>query len=340
MIESKEVKREHVRTDTFAFPDRAVKAKNAAASATQPRSEPKRAPVPPASVAKPVVQEQPLRKASGPVVLDSPPASQPQALPAEPVTTNPSFAEKNSNYYSIQLPSNFYFYPFKSFSARHVRGSEQAKFNRAAKENKLRHLVEAISATLEPGISAYDLTTLDFYYMLYWQRMNSYGKLPYVNETMCEAEKHVAEVIAEKKEAKTLEIKTLITSATLKETVFDPAVIQFPSDYEELPFKLDALRMRDVVVLSEMEESDNYEELEWLADRAGYIAMRSPEDTIEKRMDLVRELAPDQIQAIEHYIKSVTGYGVEESTKVQCKECGAERVTQVTIDALSFLPAL
>lgn len=256
--------------------------------------------------------------------------------------------EKNSNYIDITLPSNFHFYPFKSLAVRTFRAVDQSKCIRAAKEGRFRHLVDAISATLQPGISAYDLTHEDFYFLMYWHRMNSFSKTPYVHRTICENPDHLAKVMTDEMDDKTLEIQTLITNTHLQEVQFDPTKIVVPEGLAE-KYKLDVLRIRDMVEIEEMEDqAPDFPDIEFLADLAGYI---KPEplktnvpnapvqyQSIKDRIQVVAEMTPDEVEDLQKYVKSVSSYGVTENINVKCRGCGAEREAKVSIDALAFLP--
>jgi hypothetical protein len=245
--------------------------------------------------------------------------------------------EMNATYSDVTLPSNFYFYPWKSLAVRPVRGAEQAKFARAYRDGRMRHVVDAISSTLEQGKSAYDLTTNDFYWLMYYQRLTSNKKTQYLHKTFCENPEHLKKVVAGELEQKTMEISQVISQSILKETLFDPATLIMPSFADRIPVA--TARMRDMVEVSEMDEKENFEELAWLADRAAYIAPIKGRHTLMDRIKVVQDLSSEEMDEMEAYISSATAYGVKESLTVRCGGCGAEMVSQVTIDALSFLPA-
>ena len=279
-------------------------------------------------------QQKPAAKQQAPKVYS---LEELEAMSKNPQQQQKPVAERDSSYLDVTLPSNFYFYPFKRLSVRYVRGGEQAKFARAAREQRLRHVVDAISATLEPGISAYDLTMQDFQWLLYYQRINSYKKLPYIHKTFCESEEHLKQVIAGEQPEKSLEISQIISNTTLKETVFDPSTIVLPSFADKL--QLDTVRMRDLVEISEMEEDPNFAELAWLADRASFIAPSTKYKSLRERIYIIQQLEAEQLEELAGYMNSVVNYGVQESITVRCNGCGAEKVSEVTIDALSFLPS-
>lgn len=301
------------------------------------------------------------RKPRVEMVDDVPPTSRSTPKPAE----GKSYSEVDALYVALPLLSKFLPYSFKSLSLRPVRASEQTKFNRAHKEGLLRHLVDGVSATLEPGVSAYSLTSSDFYFVMYWLRVNSYTKVPYQHHTLCEDPKHVARVMSDDpKEAlppESLEIKMLVTSSSLTQRELDASTLDkfYLPDAIGSRYPLGFATMADVVAITEKEDEiqlvverealqgdtsrdaeGEFEEWAWLADRASYLTQGdNGERDLESRIRLVQTMSADDIQELEDYIQAATNYGVDEYVTVRCEECGAEKRTKVSISALSFLPS-
>jgi hypothetical protein len=160
----------------------------------------------------------PMTVPSSPGEIDPRLASTFQGPNPVPPTSGKAYAEQNPEFFKIDLPSNFLFYPFKTLSARHMKGVHQAKMNRAAQEGSLRHVVDCIGSTLEPGVSAYDLTPQDFYFVMYWQRVFSYPKTPQKITTRCENPEHIKQVADGSKSLESLTIIELVGITTLKQT--------------------------------------------------------------------------------------------------------------------------
>lgn len=288
-----------------------------------------------AIAAKKRVHEQPKADSRKPSVRVQPLDEVPQPAAAR---SEPTQVEKNPAYVDITLPSNFYFYPFKSLAVRTFRANDQAKCVRAAKEGRFRHMVDAMSGTLQSDVSAYDLTLQDFYFVMYWHRMNSFNKSPYINRTICENEDHIAKVVAKELAEETLEISTILTKSTLKEIPLDVEKIYVPEELSK-KYNLGILRIKDMVALEEMEDEPDFPDIEYLADMACYLAPNTKqEESIKERIKIVAEMTVDETDEMQAYIKSVNDYGVTETVAVKCKGCGAEKETKVSIDALSFLP--
>jgi hypothetical protein len=80
---------------------------------------------------------------------------------------------------------------------------------------------------------------------------------------------------------------------------------------------------------------DKDAEWEWLATRACYLDSTYP---LEERIQMVKNMDPDTIEELQAYIEATSQYGVSEIVAVKCKECGAEMMSNIFIEALSFLP--
>lgn len=269
-----------------------------------------------------------------------------------------SFAEENPNYMSIDLPSKFQFYTFKSVSACTLKGSHQAKLNRAYTQNRLRYVVEAMGATLEPGVSAFDLTPADFYFLMYWQKVNSFTKSPQIITTQCTDPTHVMRVKAQAKDLpegitslpeESLKIEQFLNSTTLETKYAE--ILDIQALREDLPrHVLGVETMRDVVELtehmidladSEDKEGEDVEEYGWLASRASFLDVETTSGvkaSLADRCKIVADMSVEETSALEKYMQVVTNYGVEEHATIKCKECGASKRVKISFDALTFLP--
>lgn len=304
---------------------------------------------PPKATARPVVEEieQPAPRTK--VTKEQADANMKRAVK--------SYSEQNPEFFSIDLPSNFIYYPFKSLSMRTMKGIHQSKMNRAAEEDNIRHVVDAIGSTLEPGISAYDLSPQDFYFLMYWQRVYSYPKTPLVIRASCTNKDHLLEVAEGKKDKKTLEIDEIVNSTTLR-----TRELPYTGDYKEALMEhlseraqelfLENLHimhietMRDVVeannLLIAAEKTDTKKELEWQLGYASYL--HSVENGVvaplEARAAVIADMNPDDIETFDEYIRVVTNYGVDESANIRCRDCGAMCSIPLPIDAVTFLPGV
>ncbi len=304
---------------------------------------------------------------------DTPPISTTSSMsPKSTVPQNTkSFSESNPEYFQIDLPSNFTPYPFKTLSACHLKGFHQAKFSRAAKEDKIRYVVEAVSSTLEPSVSAFDLTPADFYFLMYWQRVNSYSSMPLITEVMCENTEHLTKVYAgykeedsneensdeEEKSANSTELKFLPESSLknkliLKNTTLDVATLETLdlTKFEKIAkYDLGYETMRDVVESAENiekmfqksldnPESDiDIEGYTWLAAKAAFLDNHSNTRKLTERIKIIEGMTVEETSLLDTYIDTVTQYGVSETTKFRCQECGGFTEIKFSINPLTFL---
>ena len=180
----------------------------------------------------------------------------------EDVIQPPSQAEIDPNYQSIGLPSEFRLYDFKQLTVSNLKGVHQAKLSRAAKERKMRYVVEAISSTLGEGVSAFDLTPQDFYFLMYWHRLQSFPKNPQMIPFTCTAKDHIRRTILrtdhpEYLSPDTLDISTILTDTSLKTEYLQTLDLSKWADLDA-KYQLGVETMRDIVEFSELQEEEAY----------------------------------------------------------------------------------
>lgn len=174
-------------------------------------------------------------------------------------------AESDPNFMSIGVPSQFRFYEFRNLTVSCLKGIHQAKLSRAAKDGKMRYVVEAIGSTLGEGVSAFDLTPQDFYFLLYWHRLQSFPKNPQMIPFTCTNKDHVRRTILKKDHEEylapdTLDISTIMDATTLKTSYLEELDL---TPFAELIEKYDlgVETMRDIVEFAELQEEEpHYEE--------------------------------------------------------------------------------
>jgi len=248
-------------------------------------------------------------------------------------------AELSPEFQSVDLPSNFFFYPFKQLSVKPVLGIHQAKFNAAYKSSSLKMTTETISSLLSDNVSAFDLTVNDFYYILYYLRINCYSKVPYSHRWTCNNASHVLAVSEGKKHKDTLKNMDIVSRTTLKETLFKPEPLQELdlSGIYDLGYDVGPPLQRDAVALSEFFDRPDYMEIEYLSDFASCLRLpNNPQSTLAERIQIVGNLPPDALSILDKFLKASTDYGVDELINVKCKECGAEMTSSVEISASAF----
>ena len=278
-------------------------------------------------------------------------------------------AEADPNFQTIGLPSQFKFYDFQALTVSHMKGLHQAKLSRAAKDRKMRYVVEAISSTLGEGVSAFDLTPQDFYFLMYWHRLQSFPKNPQLIPYTCSDKEHVRRTILREDHPEHLSPETLDISSILNETTLKTVYLE---DLDLSPFaELDAKyglgveTMRDIVEFAELQEEEEYfpkdepeseygeslttasvdvpsdesfDEVEWLQVRSVFLKRGPGRNTILERNEIVKQMSADEIFELDKYIEAVSAYGVSEAAVIRCKECSASHRVPLSVDALTFLP--
>lgn len=273
---------------------------------------------------------------------------------------------------SLALPSRFAFYGFQDLYASPFRAKHLAKLQRAHREQSLLPMVEAVSSilmTTTPGYTAlgFDLTLPDFYFVLYWLRLNSFTKSNYTHKTTCQNEAHMkrvedgyrleeyqqkvaagemsqeqfnliqAQVLPED----SLQIAEIVRQSTMKvqelENIPDPEHYHF-SDTSAMFLRPPT--MRDVIEFQDapqMASKESRTEFSYLAQMASHIQHRELLLTLAVRVDIVGEATADQVAMLQDYEQAIGTYGVDEEVVVTCKGCGASRKSKLILDAFSFL---
>jgi hypothetical protein len=138
----------------------------------------------------------------------------------------------------------------------------------------------------------------------------------------------------------TLNISQVITKSELKvvelEKVPDPEIYHF-SDSSAMVFRPPT--MRDVIEFAEspeLQDNEQREEFTFLAQLATHIQHREFELTLAQRIEIVKNATADQVELIQDFEQALGEYGVIDTVKVQCKECGHQRETRLNIAAHSF----
>ena len=237
------------------------------------------------------------------------------------------------------------FYPFKTLSVTSIKGKHQAKFSSAAKRKDTRLTVEAITSLMGGDISAADLTVPDFFYVMYWLRLNGAGSSPMKIRASCSSPDHVLAVAEGSKPVDSLYTVDIINSTKLDQSeISSDEVLAFLARSEvqelrDLGFNLTAPRMADSIELEEKWlDKPNYDEVEFLAELAGSISpIEGPPLTLEERIKLVGEFEMPLLLLLKDWQEVVQSYGVEESVSLKCKECGAKIETEISISASDFL---
>lgn len=301
--------------------------------------------------------------AAGSTVVDSHSRNAGSSAPTTSAASAVSYAEKDPTFYDVSdgLPSKFIFYPqdITSLSIRPLRIPEAKKIFQGQTLKSMRIMVEAVSACLQPGLSAFDLTRGDYYYLLYWLRIQSFKKSPYTLTAVCTSYDHIEKVVNEELSRDSLIIEQIVHKVgELNVTSPDFNKVEEQIQLIRAEYGLDCYPplMRDIVDIDELDQKDEQgntlsddqgnplppsKDVLWTAKYASVLSPFKHGRTLQERMAIFDslDLGPDLLGDLDYLIK-LFDHGVQERASVACKECGAKMDVSVSINALSFFPAV
>ena len=136
-------------------------------------------------------------------------------------TGSRTFTEKHEE---VWLPSGFATYPYKSIGVRRLSIAEIRALARARVTGNLCHNIRAFDATLtEP---AHTLTIGDYWYIMYWHRINSYKRTPFFLTATCSNPDHVTKVKNGELDADTLKITHTVGKSDLNTVELDVSKVE------------------------------------------------------------------------------------------------------------------
>lgn len=280
-------------------------------------------------------------------------------------------------YEDVWLPSEFVSYPWKDLQVRRFNIDEIRAVVRSRTSGNLRHLIRAVDGTLSRPIT--DLTVGDFWYLMYWHRLNSYKKSPFTIQWVCDDDDHLKRVggqdLAEGETPlapETLRNLLTVNKSNLKtqsidkekyaelqnrllqeygvqivpQTLVDFVAATDEDDEIEHARKLAREKRAkaaedgdvDSFLNDEVSESEQDEDRGFIYRYAALLSSVHGE-TLQQRAAWLSQQPPDLLIDLEEVLE-VADHGVEESWTVTCKECGASKTIQQSLDALTFLPSL
>jgi hypothetical protein len=196
-------------------------------------------------------------------------------------------------------PSNYVFYDFKDLHVRRFRVPDLSRIYAAQKNGDISMLGDALGATISVDIR--ELTAPDFFFTMYWHRLNSYPSSPYtvtweskygnVNETT---------VTMNREDGDTVTGKVMLNITVLSMTVDEK------KEWEKLG--ITCPRFRDLEIL----EAEKNEETRFLLERSQFLMGRSPKEKMERLLDADLSL----LENIREFAKRIP-HGVKETVKVR-----------------------
>src|ERR1700737_1099624 len=254
-------------------------------------------------------------------------------LPSVPVQ-NPGFTAPMSEpeAVALELPSRYAFNDFKDLYIKTFKGLHLAKLSRAKEEGSTLHMVETVSSVLSNSNGdtnlGFKLTVPDFYFVLYWLRLNSYTKSVFTHESICVNEEHIQKVSEGLLPAESLCQGELIHKSTLQTTMLDnvPNLENFKLSSG---VELRQPTMQDAIEMLEDPDFANAD-FRFSAQVASYIKVPL---SLKERIAIVNEMSPDDITTIKDYEKATPMYGIVEKVRVTCRGCGAVKMDEIRLDA-------
>lgn len=251
---------------------------------------------------------------------------------------NPSPAVAEGEAISLDLPSRFVFYPYKDTFATTFKNRHLTKLSRARKEENSRLTLEVLSSTVKtshPELQDVPLAHLmvvqDYFFLLYWQRRNSYTGQVFRHRSVCRNPMHIMSVEKGEKTPESLVIEQDVSTSRLRVRMLD----NIPDN--RLPGSEWTLRPPVMQQVMEWSEHPKHSDLEWqeAAEVGLYLDLDLP---LDDKVEIALDLTPDQVLFIRDYEQKVNDFGVDEFITATCKECGASHETRISFDAHSFLP--
>lgn len=281
------------------------------------------------------------------------PASAAQALTEHREPTD-------SKYLTTGLPSGCKLYTGFTDNVMHVRrfGVEDTlKIYDARAEESLRMLAEAVGATLD-NFSVWDLTVGDFWFLMYWHRIHSYPKSPFIVNWTCGHTDHLTSINQGKLGVETLNQEMVLRNSDLQVVELKEEVVRtkLKAIADEYGVTADVMRMGDYVRIIEMEEEDElhlrktaeetgkavpkYRKSDYLMARHASNLGRVHGASIEDRVQALKNLNDTSMWKHLDELVLLADHGVVETYKVGCKACGHKAEVEVALDAMTFLPEL
>ena len=259
----------------------------------------------------------------------SEPVAQAAIAPAAPATIPPvvwPVKKITAAFEDTWLPSNFLPYDWSDIQIRRLNIEELRAIVRARVSGNLRHLVRAVDATISRH--AHELTVGDFWYLMYWHRLNSYKKSPFIIDWTCTDVQHQHsvnvgdQVLVSDQELEAMddaEKLALIKTPELDDDGEETGEI----DYYRL-VKRDPQSLRNLLQVS----GSNLETDE--IDSDAYLAVRQQIET-EYGVDIVPQRLVDLIDSLE---EQETKRAVRKAKEAKAKAAEAEGNATSIIDQL------
>lgn len=280
-------------------------------------------------------------------------------------------------YSDIELPSMFIPYEWKDLQIKQLSIQGLSAIIKARTAGNLRHLVRAIDETCSRPIS--EMTYKDFWFVMYWHRLNSFKRLPYVLSWSCSEPSHLTMISeendVEEKQRLVNSLQNVVTvtnsNLSIDELTDELAYLKLQEEIlQEFGVHVRPRTIRDQVEYLEFSGIKDYKATKALSppiepldidaeidqllevneeggERAriqyleSYAGYIGDEhgNSFEEKLDFLEAQPADLIAAIDAFDK-VSNHGVREEWTAKCKGCGSSRTITASLDYHSFFPAV
>jgi hypothetical protein len=275
-----------------------------------------------------------------------PPPQLPPGVASVNVVSNATTPMSDPEGISIELPSKFFYYPFKDLYVKPFRLSHLAKVAKAHETASMQTLTEVVSSVLStPGGHkniGFMLTNADFNAVLYWLRLNSFGKRQMRVTHTCVDSNHIAMVESGVRTKESLNISTLYTESDMKMVMLDKA--PDPEHYSIDIEGVGKVYLRPETVSDVIQFMDHPDwqdsEFQYNARIASVLSVNHADGSaysLTDKIALLDRLTADQGVLALEFAEIVDVYGVVETVQTKCIGCGASPAVKIAVDALSFL---
>ena len=197
-------------------------------------------------------------------------------------------------YERIYLPSNCIFYDFDTIQVREFTVEDLALICKSVDTKNFSTMVDAIGNTIYGDVNVRELTTRDFFFLMYHHRLTDYPSSPWIipwtsrygNKITTQVEKSVLKILTMK-----------MTKEEYKEKYLDKYGITFP-------------RVKDLEYLQDIDDKDA--DIGFMSKRAQYLIG----DSFEDKMDRIKKAGVSLLEAIRSF-NAEAAHGVEESVWLQ-----------------------
>ena len=190
--------------------------------------------------------------------------------------------------------------------------------------------------------------------MLTWERINSYKKKVFEFQHLCVDEDHLEKVKSKQLDRDTLLTTSQITAFSQIEVIYadvekltdcvnrtfeEHGVYLFPATVADFIEEQEMeLEIRENPNLPKEEKASRLTDLEFITKYASHLSKHHGE-TLLQRIEFIENNLdnPDVLAAIDEFIDACD-YGLKETVKATCKECGASQDIPMSFDVLTFFP--